>query len=244
MDRSGGDGRQVLTSLEVAAALAVERRGHPPVVNADDVTAALGVSALRYGRDDHYDVISAFIKSIRGSDPDAGLYWLARMLEAGEDARFIARRLVILASEDVGMADPTALLVAVAAAGAVEHVGLPEAQLNLAQAVVHLATAPKSNRAALGIWNARSDVRDGRLGEVPAHLRDSHYASAAKIGHGEGYEYPHDDPRGWLPQRYLPAELAGRRYYEPSAHGFEAEVARRQAGRREDEDAGGDAAGD
>ena len=170
VDRSGGDGRQVLTSLEVAVALAIERRGRPAVVNADDVTDALGVSALRYGRDDHYDVISAFIKSIRGSDPDAGLYWLARMLEAGEDARFIARRLVVLASEDVGMADPTALLVAVAAAGAVEHVGLPEAQLNLAQAVVHLATAPKSNRAALGIWNARTDVREGRLGEVPAHL--------------------------------------------------------------------------
>jgi putative ATPase len=198
-------------------------------------------------------VISAFIKSIRGSDPDAGLYWLARMLEAGEDARFIARRLVVLASEDVGMADPTALLVAVAAAGAVEHVGLPEAQLNLAQAVVHLATAPKSNRAALGIWNARTDVREGRLGEVPAHLRDNHYTSAASIGHGAGYEYPHDDPRGWLPQRYLPVELADRRYYEPGRHGFEAEVARRQEARRDGreapmgqedgEDAGGGPAG-
>jgi putative ATPase len=229
VDRSGGDGRQVLTSLEVAVALALERRGAPVVVTPEDVTDALGVSALRYGRDDHYDVISAFIKSIRGSDPDAGLYWLARMLEAGEDARFIARRLVILASEDVGMADPTALLVAVAAAQSVEHVGLPEAQLNLAQAVVHLATAPKSNRSALGIWNARTDVREGRLGEVPAHLRDSHYAGAAKIGHGTDYVYPHDDPRGWVPQRHLPAELADRRYYEPGSHGFEAEVARRQA---------------
>src|SRR3954464_15893563 len=167
-DRAGGDGRQVLTALEVACTLAF-----PDEMTVEHVEAALGTSALRYGRDDHYDVISAFIKSIRGSDPDAGLYWLARMLEAGEDARFIARRLIILASEDVGMADPTALLVAVAAAGAVEHVGLPEAQLNLAQAVVHLATAPKSNRSALGIWNARNDVRDGRLGEVPAHLRDS-----------------------------------------------------------------------
>ena len=150
VERSGGDGRQVLTSLEVACALA-----HPDPVDLEHVEAALGTSALRYGRDDHYDVISAFIKSMRGSDPDAAVYWLARMLEAGEDARFIARRMVIFASEDVGMADPQALLVAVAAAHAVEHVGLPEAQLNLSQAVIHLATAPKSNRSALAIWNAR-----------------------------------------------------------------------------------------
>ncbi len=164
VQRSSGDGRQLLTSLEVAVALAREGRGEPVALTEEDAAAALGVSALRYGRDDHYDVISAFIKSIRGSDPDAGLYWLARMLEAGEDARFIARRLVILASEDVGMADPTALLVAVAAAQAVEHVGLPEAQLNLAQAVIHLATAPKSNRAALGIWNARTGRSRGPAG--------------------------------------------------------------------------------
>ena len=163
----------MLTSLEVAVALA-----SPGVVDVEHVEAALGTSALRYGRDDHYDVISAFIKSMRGSDPDAAVYWLARMLEAGEDARFIARRMVIFASEDVGMADPQALLVAVAAAHAVEHVGLPEAQLNLAQAVVHLATAPKSNRAALAIWNAREAVRDGAVGEVPAHLRDAHYSGA------------------------------------------------------------------
>jgi putative ATPase len=226
--RAGGDGRQLLTSLEVAVVLAVERRGAPGHVEAGDVAAALGVAALRYGRDDHYDVISAFIKSIRGSDPDAGLYWLARMLEAGEDARFIARRLVILASEDVGMADPEALLVAVAAAQAVEHVGLPEAQLNLAQAVVHLATAPKSNRSALGIWAAREDVREGLLGEVPAHLRGSGYQGAASIGHGVGYVYPHDDPRGWVPQVHVPEEVAGRRYYSPSEHGAEAELAERQ----------------
>src|SRR6185295_360219 len=162
VDRAGGDGRQVLTALEVACALA-----DPNPVELAHVEAALGTSALRYGRDDHYDVISAFIKSLRGGDADAGLYWLARMLEAGEDARFIARRMIILASEDVGMADPQSLLVAVAAAHAVEHVGLPEAQLNLAQAVVHLATAPKSNRSALGIWKARELVRDGLIGEVP-----------------------------------------------------------------------------
>ena len=192
-----------------------------------DAEDALGTRALRYGEDDHYDVISAFIKSIRGSDPDAGLYWLARMLEAGEDARFIARRLVILASEDVGMADPMALVVADAAARAVEFVGLPEAQLNLAQAVVHLATAPKSNRAALGIWTAREDVQAGTGGEVPAHLRDAHYRGAKGLGHGKGYEYPHDDPRGWVPQQYGPADVADRRYYEPSPHGFEQEVAER-----------------
>ncbi len=221
-DRSGGDGRQVLTALEVACALA-----HPAMLTVEHIEAALGTSALRYGRDDHYDVISAFIKSIRGSDPDAGLYWLARMLEAGEDARFIARRLIILASEDVGMADPQALVVAVAAAHAIEHVGLPEGQLNLAQAVVHLATAPKSNRSALGIWNARTMVKDGAVGEVPAHLRDAHYQGAASLGHGTTYVYPHDDPRGWVPQQYRPAELSDVTLYEPSEHGFEHEVARR-----------------
>ena len=221
-DRAGGDGRQVLTALEVACALAF-----PDEMTVEHVEAALGTSALRYGRDDHYDVISAFIKSIRGSDPDAGLYWLARMLEAGEDARFIARRLIILASEDVGMADPQALVVAVAAAHAIEHVGLPEGQLNLAQAVVHLATAPKSNRAALAIWNARTMVKDGAVGEVPAHLRDSHYQGAASLGHGTGYVYPHDDPRGWVPQQYGPDELAATALYEPSTHGFEEEVGKR-----------------
>ena len=221
-DRSGGDGRQVLTALEVACALA-----YPQSMTLEHVEAALGTSALRYGRDDHYDVISAFIKSIRGSDPDAGLYWLARMLEAGEEARFIARRLIILASEDVGMADPQALVVAVAAAQAIEHVGLPEGQLNLAQAVVHLATAPKSNRTALGIWNARTMVKDGAVGEVPAHLRDAHYQGAASLGHGTGYVYPHDDPRGWVPQQYGPAELAATTLYAPTSLGFEGEVQRR-----------------
>ncbi len=227
VERSGGDGRQVLTSLEVACALA-----HPGAVTLEHVEAALGTSALRYGRDDHYDVISAFIKSMRGSDADASVYWLARMLEAGEDARFIARRLVIFASEDIGMADPQALVVAVAAAHAVEHVGLPEAQLNLAQATIHLASAPKSNRAALAIWNARSAIRDGTLGEVPAHLRDAHYQGASVLGHGAGYEYPHDHDGGWVDQQYLPDGLVDHRWYEPSTHGFEAEVVRRQRDRR------------
>ncbi len=231
---ANGDGRHVLTSLEVAVAIARARTAatgatapgahEPSVVTLADAEAALGTKALRYGRDEHYDVISAFIKSMRGSDPDAAVYWLARMLEAGEDARFIARRIVIAASEDVGEADPQALVVAVAAAHAVEHVGLPEAQLNLAQAVVHLATAPKSNRAALAIWRAREDVRHGPSVEVPVHLRDAHYAGAEKLGHGVGYEYPHDDPQGWVPQQHLPDELSDRRYYEPSDHGFEQEI--------------------
>jgi len=162
------------------------------------------------------------------------------MLAAGEDARYIARRLVILASEDVGMADPMGLVVADAAARAVEFVGLPEAQLNLAQAVVHLATAPKSNRVALGLWRAQADVRDRPAGLVPAHLRDSSYRSARKLGHGKGYEYPHDDPRGWVPQTYRPAEVEGRVYYEPSDHGGEIDIAerRRSTQRSIDDDRG------
>lgn len=218
-DRAGGDGRQVLTALEVACALAM-----PGAVSIEHVEAALGTSALRYGRDDHYDVISAFIKSMRGSDPQAAVYYLARMLEAGEDARFIARRMIVFASEDVGLADPTALLAAVASAQALDHVGLPEAQLNLSQAVIHLATAPKSNRAALAIWNARTDVQAGAVGEVPAHLRDGHYQGAKSLGHGVGYEYPHDHADGWVDQQYLPADQADKRYYEPTRHGHEQEI--------------------
>ena len=225
--RCGGDARQALTALEVACALSHENNRH---VTTSHVDAALGVSALRYGRDDHYDVVSAFIKSIRGSNPQAGLFWLARMLESGDDARFIARRLVILASEDIGMADPNALVVAVAAATALEHVGLPEAQLNLAQAVVYLATAPKSNRVALGIWSAREDIQRGVNSEVPAHLRDGHYEGAREFGHGVGYVYPHDDPRGFVEQQYMPESSPGSPdvrgdYYQPSNHGNEREIA-------------------
>ena len=228
-DRVAGDGRQALTSLEVAVALA-EDRGDRRVTLAD-AEAALGTKAIRYGRDDHYDVISAFIKSIRGSDPDAGLYWLARMLEAGEDPRFIARRLVVLASEDVGMADPTGLVVADATARAVEFVGLPEARLNLAQCVVHLATSPKSNRVTVALGRAAVDARASGEGRVPIHLRDASYQGAAEIGHGDGYQYPHDDPRGWASQQYRPDEVGGNVYYSPSPHGFEREVADRMSGR-------------
>jgi putative ATPase len=217
-----GDARAVLTTLEVALALAGTRP-----VTLEDVERARHTRLQHYGDESHYDQVSAFIKSVRGSDPDAGLYWLARMLEAGEDARFIARRLVILASEDIGEADPLALVVADAAARAVEFVGLPEAQLNLAQAVVHLACAPKSNRVTVALGRAQHDVRQGPRGDVPAHLRDAHYKSAASIGHGEGYVYPHDQPDAWADQQYRPAELSGNRYYEPSDRGHEAVVAER-----------------
>ncbi len=215
-DRADGDARHALTSLEVAAALAVEAgRGF---VTLTDTEAALAMRALRYGDDEHYDVLSAFIKSIRGSDVDAGLYWLARMLAAGEDARLIARRLVILASEDVGMADPQGLLVADAAARAVEVVGLPEVQLNLAHAVVYLATAPKSNSVTLALGAAHAEIRDRPAGAVPVHLRDSHYPGAARLGHGEGYRYPHDEPEGWVAQQYRPDDRA-ERYWRPTGRG-------------------------
>ncbi len=224
--QAAGDGRQVLTSLEVAVALASARPQDPPRVSLADAESALGASAVRYGRDEHYDVISAFIKSLRGSDPDAGLYWLARMLEAGEDPRFIARRMVILASEDIGMADSRALAVADAAARALEYVGLPEAQLNLAHAVVYLATAPKSNTVTTALGKARADAGDGS-GEVPTHLRDAHYPGAAGLGHGKGYVYPHDDPQGWVSQQYRPDRFEDRRYYQPSQHGAEEEIYQR-----------------
>ena len=229
VDKADGDARIALNALEVASALAAGRTegAEPVAIELADAEAALNARALRYERDEHYDTIDAFIKSVRGSDPDAGLYWLARMLAAGEDARFIARRLVILASEDVGMADPMGLVVADAAARAVEFVGLPEAQLNLAHTVIYLATAPKSNTAKAALGRAAADVRERPAGAVPAHLRDASYRSARKIGHGVGYDYPHDDPRGWVEQEYRPPEVAGRVYYEPTPHGREREIRER-----------------
>ncbi len=166
---------------------------------------------------------------MRGSDVDAALHYLARMIEAGEDPRFIARRIIVLASEDIGMADPTALGVAVAAADAVQYIGMPEGRIPLAQAVVHLATAPKSNAAYLGIDRAIADVREGRAGRVPKHLRDAHYPGAKRLGHGKGYAYPHDDAIGVVAQEYLPTELRGATYYEPTEHGNEREVSARLA---------------
>src|SRR5262249_21887986 len=230
-DRSEGDARHALTCLELAHALAIERANAEtaqgddtdakPRITLEDAEAALAMRALRYGDDDHYDIISAFIKSLRGSDPDAGMYWLARMLEAGEDPRFIARRMIILASEDIGLADPQAILVADAAARAVEYIGLPEAAYNLAHAVIHRSLAPKSNSVANALWRSQQAVRDRRLGPVPIHLRDSNYMSNKVLGHGKGYVYPHDAPAGWVPQEHLPAEVAGERFYEPSRHGVE-----------------------
>jgi putative ATPase len=225
VDRAEGDARHALTSLEVAAALTSEHGAS--VITLEQTEAALALRALRYGDDEHYDVLSAFIKSIRGSDVDAGLYWLARMVEAGEDPRLVARRLVILASEDVGMADSQGLVVADAAARAVEFVGMPEAQLNLAHAVVYLASAPKSNSAATALWAAQADVRDRPAGAVPPHLRDSHYPGAAKLGHGDGYRYPHDEPGGWVQQQYRPDDHH-ERYWRPTGHG--ADVDRRPGG--------------
>jgi putative ATPase len=225
---AGGDARRALSYLE-AAALGLPVGGS---IDTGTLERAVDRAAVRYDRDgdQHYDVISAFIKSMRGSDVDAALHYLARMIEAGEDPRFIARRLIVHASEDVGMADPTALLTAVAAAQAVEFVGLPEARINLAQAVIHISLAPKSNAVIKAIGAADADVRNGLIGAVPAHLRDTHYPGAGKVGHGEGYLYPHDFDDGIVAQRYAPDPVADRIYYEPSGHGQEARVAER-AGR-------------
>ena len=217
---SDGDGRRALTALEVGVLSSSER---PVRFTRGLAEESIQRKALQHdgSGDEHYDVTSAFIKSLRGSDPDAAIYWLARLLEAGEDPRFVARRLVILASEDVGNADPQALAIATAAMQAVEFVGLPECQLNLAQAVTYLATAPKSNASYLAIEGAREDVRNGRTLPVPLHLRDTHYQGAKKLGHGDGYEYSHDHPGGWVEQAYLPE---ARRYYEPVDRGYEAEL--------------------
>ncbi len=219
---AGGDARRALTALEASADSATH-------VDLADVETAIDRAAVRYDRDgdQHYDVISAFIKSIRGSDVDAALHYLARMLVAGEDPRFVARRLMILASEDIGMADPTALLTAVAAAQTVALIGMPEAQLTLAHATVHLATAPKSNAVTVGLGAAMSDIRAGKAGLVPAHLRDGHYAGAAKLGNAVGYRYPHDDPDGVVPQQYPPDEVVGVDYYTPTNHGAEREISSR-----------------
>jgi putative ATPase len=228
---SAGDARRGLTALDAASASSSE------VVDLAAVEAAVQHAAVRYDKDgdQHYDVISAFIKSVRGSDPDAALHYLARMLEAGEDPRFIARRLIILASEDIGMAEPSVLQTATAAAQAVALIGMPEARIVLAQATVHAALAPKSNAVYRGIDAAIADVRAGRIGNVPPHLRDAHYPGAAALGHGTEYVYPHDLPGGIAEGQYLPDVLAEASYYQPTEHGVEArwaEIARTLAARR------------
>lgn len=249
---ASGDGRRSLTVLEAAAASAQARAGdggggEPETGSGDDDAAGDGSASsailiteehaadaanqavVRYDRngDQHYDVISAFIKSIRGSDPDAALHYLARMIEAGEDPRFICRRVVISAAEDIGMADPQALQIAVAAQTAVERIGMPEGRIPLAEAVVYLACAPKSNAAYMGIDRALADVRAGKSGHVPLHLRDAHYPGAKALGHGDGYRYSHDYPHGIAEQQYLPDPLVDTVYYEPTGNGME-----RQAGER------------
>ncbi|MDY6050214.1 MAG: replication-associated recombination protein A [Corynebacterium sp.] len=216
---AGGDGRRGLTYLEAVAA-AVPTSGE---ITVSEVEANVDRAGVLYDRDgdQHYDVASAFIKSIRGSDVDAALHYLARMLDGGEDPRFIARRLVISAAEDIGLADPQALPIAVAAANAVQLIGLPEGRIPLAEAVIYLATAPKSNAAYLAIDAALADVRAGKMGSVPTHLRDGHYAGVQDLGHAVGYQYPHDAPTGVVAQQYLPDSLTGAEYYTPSSHGAE-----------------------
>ena len=223
---ASGDARRALTSLEAAASMVADDGG---AVTAEHVAQAVDRALLRYDRqgDEHYDVISAFIKSIRGSDVDAAMHYLARMIEAGEDPRFIARRLVISASEDIGLADPQALVIAVAAADAVAFIGMPEGRIPLAEATAYLATTAKSNAAYVAIDAAIADVRAGGFGRVPTHLRDAHYPGAKRLGHGKGYVYPHDLEVGVATQQYLPDELRGRRYYEPTGRGLERDIAAR-----------------
>jgi putative ATPase len=252
---ASGDARRALTALEAAASVAGDDSGltapavattddedpdadeppaesevaDPPVITADHIAQAVDRALLRYDRqgDEHYDVISAFIKSVRGSDPDAAIHYLARMIEAGEDPRFIARRLVISAAEDIGMADPQALQIAVAAADAVAFIGMPEGRIPLAEATVYLATTAKSNAAYNAINAAIADVRAGGFGRVPLHLRDAHYPGAKRLGHGKGYKYAHDSEIGIVTQQYLPDELTGKRYYQPTNHGAERDVSAR-----------------
>ena len=233
---AGGDARRALTTLEAAAGVALDavpagREADVTPILLEHAEQAMDRAAVRYDRagDQHYDVASAFIKSMRGSDVDAALHYLARQLEAGEDPRFIARRIVIAASEDVGMADPTALQTAVAAMHAVAQIGMPEARIILAQAVVHNALAPKSNAAYQAVNAALADVRAGRGGAVPAHLRGSGYAGAERLGHGQGYRYSHDEPAGVGPQQYLPDDLTDADYYQPTGRGWEERLGPRWA---------------
>ena len=230
---ASGDARRALTALEAAAASAsaTAKPGTETVVTAEIVASAVDRALLRYDRngDEHYDVISAFIKSVRGSDVDAAIHYLARMIEAGEDPRFIARRIIVSAAEDIGMADPQALVIAVAAADAVQFIGMPEGRIPLAEAVTYLATAPKSNRSYLAIDKAIADVRAGEFGRVPKSMRDAHYPGAKRLGHGKDYLYSHDSDLGVVTQQYLPDELVGTEYYSPTEHGNERDVAARLA---------------
>lgn len=226
---ASGDSRQALGRLEVCAQTVQAAGGNE--ITLDTIAQVTGTATQRYDKDgdQHYDIVSAWIKSMRGSDPQASLHWLARMIEAGEDPRFIARRLVVHASEDVGMADPSVLPICVAAAQAVQLIGMPEARINLAHATIAVATAPKSNGVIAGINNSLADIKAGHTGEVPMHLRDAHYPGAKALGHGQGYLYPHSYPHGVIAQDYMPSGYDSTRYYEPTSNGFETTITDRLA---------------
>lgn len=224
-----GDGRIVLNSLEIGVLSTEEDKDGIIKIDLDTIRECIQVKAAKYdkGGDEHYDTISAFIKSMRGSDPDATLYWLAKMINAGEDPKFIGRRIIIAASEEVGNADPNALKVAVAAFEAVNVIGMPEGRIPLAQAALYVASAPKSNSAYIGIDKALEDIRKDEVGKVPIHLRDSHYKGASSLGHGNNYKYPHDYDNNYVRQDYLPKELSNKKYYIPSSNGYERNIKER-----------------
>jgi len=226
-----GDARKALTALEAAAGVTLNREGEGAVITPDHVSEASDHTIVRYDAqgDQHYDVISAFIKSVRGSDADAALHYLARMIEAGEDPRFISRRLIILAAEDIGLADPQALTMAVSAAQAIALIGMPEGRIPLAEVTVYLSLAPKSNAAYVAINEAQAAIREGKIGQVPPALRDAHYPGAGSLGHGKGYRYPHDQEAGIVAQQYAPDPVVHDTYYRPTTRGFEAELAKRSA---------------
>jgi len=221
-----GDGRTILNSLEIGVLSTPKNKDGIIDIDLETIKASIQIKTARYdkGGDEHYDTISAFIKSMRGSDPDATLYWLAKMINAGEDPKFIARRIIIAASEDVGNADPQALNIAVSAFNAVNVIGMPEGRIPLAQAAVYIATAPKSNAVYLGIDKALEDVRSMEIGEVPTHLKDGHYPGAKSLGNGIGYKYPHDYADAYVSQQYLPDKFMEKKYYEPTENGFDKEI--------------------
>ncbi|NLN14845.1 MAG: replication-associated recombination protein A [Tissierellia bacterium] len=226
-----GDGRTLLNSLEIGVLSTPEDEGGIIHLDLEAIKSSIQIKAVKYDKagDEHYDTVSAFIKSMRGSDPDATLYWLAKMIEAGEDPKFIARRIIISASEDVGNADPNALNIAVSAFNAINIIGMPEGRIPLAQAALYIATAPKSNAVYMAIDRALEDIRKDEVGRVPIHLRDAHYAGAKNLGHGKGYKYPHDYEGAYVKQQYLPHEFKDRRYYIPTDYGFEKEIKKRMA---------------
>lgn len=226
---SEGDGRTLLNSLEIGVLSTPENHKGIIQIDLDTIKSSIQIKTAKYdkGGDEHYNTISAFIKSMRGSDPDATLYWLAKMINAGEDPKFIARRIIIFASEDIGNADPNALNIAISTFNAVNIIGMPEGRINLAQGALYMATAAKSNSAYVGIDKALADIKSKQIGEVPSHLKDGHYPGAKKLGYGKGYKYPHDYEDAMLNQQYLPDEFVGKKYYNPTDNGYEKEIKRR-----------------